>query len=63
MYTEMNIYIMEKDSKKFYLYNSKTQNVSIHEVNCASNFPHNFQAIQVGLVQTKVYIVGGGDFN
>jgi len=24
MYTEMNIYIMEKDSKKFYLYNSKT---------------------------------------
>lgn len=62
-YSELLIYIMEKDSKKFYLYNSRTQGVTSHAVNCANNFPHNFQAIQVGLLETKVYIVGGGDFN
>jgi hypothetical protein len=62
-YSELLIYIMEKDSKKFYIYNSKTQAVSNHAVNCATNFPHNFQAIQVGLVNTRCYIVGGGDYN
>jgi hypothetical protein len=54
---------MEKDSKKFYIYNSKTQGVTQHAIEVANNFPHNFQAIQVGLSETKVYIVGGGDFN
>ena len=54
---------MEKDSKKFYIYNSKTQAVTLNSVNIPNNFPHNFQAIQVGLQTTKVYIVGGGDFN
>jgi hypothetical protein len=57
------IYIMEKDSKRFYLYNTKTQNVTHHTVECPSNFPHNFQAIQVGVLDTKIFIVGGGDFN
>eukprot|EP00347_Sterkiella_histriomuscorum_P011771 403371155 len=62
-YTEILIHIMEKDSKKFYIFNSRTQQVTSHEVNCLTNFPHNFQAIQIGLVQTRVFIVGGGDFN
>ena len=54
---------MEKDSKRFFLYNTKTQAVSSCTVNSPTNFPHNFQAIQVGLQNTRVYIVGGGDFN
>ena len=62
-YTEIRIHIMEKDSKKFYIYNTRTQSVTLHTVNTGTNFPHNFQAIQVGLINTKVYIIGGGDFN
>jgi hypothetical protein len=54
---------MEKDSKRFYLYNTKTQSVTSNTVQTTVNFPHNFQAIQVGIVNTRVYIVGGGDFN
>jgi hypothetical protein len=27
------------------------------------NFPHNFQAIQVGIQNTRFYVIGGGDFN
>lgn len=44
-YSELLIFIMEKDSKKFYIYNSKTQAVTLNSVNTPSNFPHNFQAI------------------
>lgn len=33
-YTEMLIHIMEKDSKKFYIFNSRTQHVTSHEVMC-----------------------------
>lgn len=62
-YTEMNIHIMEKDSKKFYIYNSRTLQVTSHEVNIAANFPHNFQPIQIGFNNTRVFIVGGGDYN
>ena len=62
-YSELLIYITEKDSKRFYIYNTKTQALSLNTVNTPTNFPHNFQAIQVGLVETKVYICGGGDFN
>ena len=54
---------MEKDSKRFYLYNTKTQSVTSNTVQTANNFPHNFQAIQVGIINTRIYIVGGGDFN
>jgi hypothetical protein len=42
LYSELLIYIMEKDSKKFYIYNSKTQSVNLYAVNTPSNFPHNF---------------------
>jgi hypothetical protein len=59
----LDIYIMEKDSKKFYIYNTLDQNSNLHTINTPSNFPHNFQAIQVGTIETKVFIVGGGDFN
>jgi hypothetical protein len=59
----LDIYIMEKDSKKFYIYNTQTQLVSINNIACATNFPHNFQSIQVGYIDTKVFIIGGGDFN
>lgn len=62
-YQEIKIHVMEKDSKKFYIYNTRTQAVTLHTVTCATNFPHNFQAIQVGLLETKIFIVGGGDFN
>jgi hypothetical protein len=54
---------MEKDSRKFYIYNTKTQLVTLNTVQTGVNFPHNFQAIQVGLTKTRVFIVGGGDFN
>jgi hypothetical protein len=59
----LDIYIMEKDSKKFYIYNTLDQQVHLHQINTNSNFPHNFQAIQVGTIETKAFIVGGGDFN
>lgn len=59
----LDIYIMEKDSKKFYIYNTLDQQVQLHTIQCSFNFPHNFQAIQVGVIETKVFIVGGGDFN
>ena len=44
-YNEIRIHIMEKDSKKFYIYNTRTQAVTLHTVNTGTNFPHNFQAI------------------
>jgi hypothetical protein len=59
----LDIYIMEKDSKKFYIYNTLDQQVNTYTINCATNYPHNFQPIQVGYIDTKVFIVGGGDFN
>lgn len=37
--------------------------VTLNNVQNNTNFPHNFQAIQVGLMKTRTYIVGGGDFN
>ena len=57
------VYIIEKDSKRFFIYNTKTQGVTTNVVQSQTNFPHNFQAIQVGLANTKIFIVGGGDFN
>ncbi len=60
---ELNIFIMEKDSKKFFIYNTKTTALTSNTVQTQTNFPHNFQAIQVGTQSTKVYIVGGGDFS
>jgi hypothetical protein len=33
---------MEKDSRKFYLYNTKTQVVTLNTVQTGVNFPHNF---------------------
>lgn len=54
---------MEKDSKKFYIYNTLDQHVTLNTITTQSNFPHNFQAIQVGTINTKAFIVGGGDFN
>ena len=41
-YSEIRIHIMEKDSKKFYIYNTRTQSVTLHTVNTGTNFPHNF---------------------
>lgn len=41
-YSDLLIYIMEKDSKKFYIYNSKSQAVTLNSVNTPTNFPHNF---------------------
>jgi len=58
----LEIYIMEKDSKKFYIYNTLEQTVTLNTIATTNNFPHNFQAVQVGVYETKVYICGGGDF-
>ena len=41
----LKIFIMEKDSKKFYLYDSGAQSVSTNIIDCNFNFPHNFQAV------------------
>jgi hypothetical protein len=41
-YPDLQIYIMEKDSRKFYLYNTKTQVVTLNTVQTGVNFPHNF---------------------
>ena len=36
------IYIMEKDSKKFYIFNTGDMSVQLHQIECNFNFPHNF---------------------
>lgn len=42
---DLMVYIIEKDSRRFFLYNTKTQAVSTNVVQSQTNFPHNFQAI------------------
>lgn len=39
---DLMVYIIEKDSRRFFLYNTKTQAVSTNVVQTATNFPHNF---------------------
>jgi hypothetical protein len=45
VFPDLQIFIMEKDSKRFFLYNTKTQGVVSCTVQTPTNFPHNFQAI------------------
>ena len=40
--SSIEIYIMEKDSKKFYIYNSQDQSVTSNLLSMTTNFPHNF---------------------
>ena len=43
--SDLMVFIIEKDSRRFFLYNTKTQAVSTNVVQSQTNFPHNFQAI------------------
>ena len=38
----LQVYIMEKDSKKFYIFNTADMSVSTNAIECNFNFPHNF---------------------
>ena len=38
----LQIYIMEKDSKKFFIFNTSDMSVSTNAIDCNQNFPHNF---------------------
>ena len=38
----LQVYIMEKDSKKFYIFNTADMSVSTNTIECNFNFPHNF---------------------
>jgi len=38
----LEIFIMEKDSKKFFIFNTGNTNVITASINCSFNFPHNF---------------------
>jgi hypothetical protein len=41
----LDIYIMEKDSKKFYIYNTLDQSIGTFYIKTENNYPHNFQPI------------------
>ena len=38
----LKVYIMEKDSKKFYIYDTASLAVTTNIIDCNFNFPHNF---------------------
>ena len=55
------VFIFQKDSKMVSIINLPQKNVNHKYVDFKSNFPHNFQMIQIGN-QPRVFMIGGGDF-
>jgi hypothetical protein len=45
IYNQLDLYIIEKDSKRLFVYNGQTHAVTSHNVNMTASFPHNFQPI------------------
>ena len=56
------LYIFQKDSKSITVFNTQTQNLTHKYVEYRGNFPHNFQMIQVGIENPRVFMLGGGDY-
>jgi len=56
------LFIFQKDSRTISIYNVPTNTVSHKTVEFEKNFPHNFQMCQIGLVNPRVFLIGGGDY-
>jgi len=56
------LYIFQKDSRTISIFDIKNKSCVHKFVDFKGNFPHNFQMIQVGLAQPRVFMIGGGDY-
>ena len=56
------LYVFQKDSRTVSIYDVKNKNCVHKFVDFKGNFPHNFQMIQVGIQQPRVFMIGGGDY-
>lgn len=55
------LYIFQKDSKTITIFNVPAKTLAHKVVEFRGNFPHNFQMIQVGIAEPRVFMIGGGD--
>ena len=55
------LFIFQKDSKTISLFNVNSKALAHKQVDFRGNFPHNFQMIQVGAIDPKCFMIGGGD--
>mmetsp|Transcript_1064 Transcript_1064/g.1972 ORF Transcript_1064/g.1972 Transcript_1064/m.1972 type:complete len:126 (+) Transcript_1064:500-877(+) len=58
------IYVFLKDSKTISLFEPSSPHIKTNKklTNMKGNFPHNFQMIQVGVQDPRVYLIGGGEY-
>ena len=56
------IYIFQKDSRSVSIFSPQTGKIVQKYVEYRGNFPHNFQMIQVGTQDPRVYMIGGGEY-
>jgi hypothetical protein len=56
------LYIFQKDSKTISILNVPNKTIQHKQVDFKGSFPHNFQMIQLGKVNSRVFLIGGGDY-
>lgn len=56
------LFIFQKDSRTISIFNIPQKTLQHKIVDFRGNFPHNFQMIQIGNLNPRVYMIGGGDY-
>jgi hypothetical protein len=56
------LFIFQKDSRTISILNIASKQIAHKTVEFKGNFPHNFQMIQLGKVNARVFMIGGGDY-
>jgi hypothetical protein len=56
------LFIFQKDSKTISILNLAARKIRHEIVDFKGNFPHNFQMIQLGTSNSRVFLIGGGDY-
>lgn len=56
------LFIFQKDSRTITILNVQSRTLQHKTVEFKGNFPHNFQMIQLGKVNPRVFMIGGGDY-
>lgn len=56
-----SLFVFERDSKFIHEYVFQTRTLTKYPVQMATNFPHNFQSVQ--MPGGRLFLIGGGDFN
>lgn len=56
------LFIFQKDNKNISILDTGNRSIVHRQVEFRQNFPHNFQMIQLGQYNPRVFMIGGGDY-